>query len=272
MTLSALILKIGSPPVQLNVQCRLGYSFTQPTEVMAIIHAARSPDQAIVFEALDVRPQTALDMIEDTATGARTLRGWLNGDVEIAYRATVDNGVRDLLPATVLEHDWSDLPAAALPYLMPSRYCPVDRFLRFTGREFGHLQGGAKVLGILDWIYRHVDYVSGSSDSSTTAAETFIERAGVCRDFTHLGITLCRAASIPARAVAVYALKLNPADFHAVFEVYLGGRWWMVDATNLAPIAGFVRIAEGRDAADIAFMTTKGACNQTSMMVEVTPA
>lgn len=255
--------------MKLDVHCRLTYDFAAPTEAIAILQAARSPDQTILAETLDAPPGFAES--HDPVTGARLLRGELTGAVVIDYRATVDNGARELLPATALEHRWGELPVEALPYLMSSRYCPVDRFLNFTAREFGHLQGGAKVLGILDWIYRHVDYVSGSSDSSTSAEDTFVARAGVCRDFTHLGITLCRAASIPARAVAVYALKLVPADFHAVFEVYLGGRWWIVDATNLAPIAGFVRIAVGRDAADIAFLTTKGPCNQTGMTVEVRP-
>ena len=258
--------------MKLNVQCRLGYSFAVPTEIMAIVHAAHSPDQTILSESFDIAPHTDLVVNEDSATGARTLRGWLEGDVLFAYQAVVDNGVRELLRPCAVEHNWSDLPADALPYLMPSRYCPADRFLRFADREFGHLSGGAKVLAILDWIYTHVDYVSGSSDSSTTAEQTFTDRAGVCRDFTHLGITLCRAVSIPARACAVYALKLDPADFHAVFEVYLDGRWWFVDATRLAPVEGFVRIAVGRDAADIAFLTTKGACNQTSMTVAVVPA
>ncbi len=256
----------------LNVQCRLGYSFAEPTEIMAIVQAAHALDQTILSESFAIAPQTDLVVYEEPSTGARTLRGWLDGDVLLAYEATVDNGVRELLHPGAVEHNWSDLPPEALPYLMPSRYCPADRFLRFAYREFGHLTGGAKVLAILDWIHNHVDYVSGSSDSGTTAENTFIDRAGVCRDFTHLGIALCRAVSIPARAVAVYALKLNPADFHAVFEVYLDGRWWFVDATRLAPIEGFVRIAVGRDAADIAFLTTKGNCFQTSMTVSVTPA
>ena len=258
--------------MKLNVQCRLGYSFAVPTEIMAIVQAARSPDQTILSETFAIAPQTDLVEFEDAATGARTLRGWLEGDVLFAYQAIVDNGVRELLTPDAVEHDWSDLPPDALPYLMPSRYCPADRFLRFAGREFGHLTGGTKVLAILDWIHAHVDYVSGSSDAQSTAENTFTDRAGVCRDFTHLGITLCRAVSIPARACAVYAVKLDSADFHAVFEVYLGGRWWFVDATRLAPIEGFVRIAVGRDAADIAFLTTKGNCNQTSMTVSVTPA
>ena len=139
-------------------------------------------------------------------------------------------------------------------------------------RTFGDTSGGARVLAILDWIHENIDYEPGSSDSETTAARTFIDRAGVCRDFTHLGVTLCRASGIPARAVSAYAHELSPPDFHAVFEVWLDGGWWMVDPTRLAPIEGLVRIASGRDAADIAFLTTQGDCRMVRQSVTVQPA
>jgi len=126
------------------------------------------------------------------------------------------------------------------------------------------------VLAILDWLHANVDYAPGVSTSATGAAATFIDRAGVCRDFTHLGLTLCRAAGVPARAVAVYAWALDPPDFHAVFEVYLGGSWWLVDPARLAPVAGMVRIAHGRDAADIAFLTSSGDARQIELGVSVT--
>ena len=113
------------------------------------------------------------------------------------------------------------------------------------------------MLRILDWIRAEIDYEPGASDSETTAARTFIDRAGVCRDFTHMGITLCRASGIPARAVSAYAHQLSPPDFHAIFEVWLSNGWWLVDPTGLAPVEGLVRIACGRDAADIACLTTQ---------------
>ena len=121
-------------------------------------------------------------------------------------------------------------------------------------------QPGERVLAILDWIKANIDYEPGSSDSETTAARTFIDRAGVCRDFTHMGITLCRASGIPARAVSAYADQLQPPDFHAIFEVWLSDGWWLVDPTGLAPVEGLVRIACGRDAGDIAFLTTQAGC------------
>ncbi|MDO8323921.1 MAG: transglutaminase family protein, partial [Phenylobacterium sp.] len=99
--------------------------------------------------------------------------------------------------------------------------------------------------------------------------DTFVDRAGVCRDFAHLAISLCRAADIPARAVSAYAWKLEPPDLHAVAEVYLGGRWRLIDATGLAPIDGLVRVATGLDAADIAFMTIFGRANLISQSFTV---
>jgi transglutaminase-like putative cysteine protease len=203
-------------------------------------------------------------------SGARLLRGSLQGRLHLDYRAIVKLAPRLELPANVQVAPWSELPVEVLTYLLPSRFCPVDQFLRFAQREFGNIApGGARALAILDWIHSNVDYVHGVSTASTGAAGTFIDRAGVCRDFTHLGMTLCRAAGIPARAVAAYALALDPPDFHAVFEVFLDGGWWLVDPTRLAPIAGMVRIAHGRDAADIAFLTTAGPVEACSLAISV---
>lgn len=256
--------------MRLEVCSRLAFHYPEPTETIAVIQAAHATGQFIERESLSLPDSFRLAESHDPVSGARLLRGSLYGFVTIEYRATVRVAPRLSLPANLTVAPWSQLPVAVLPYLLPSRYCPVDQFLRFAVREFGHVSpGGARVLAILDWLEVNVDYVHGVSTGTTSAARTFIDRAGVCRDFTHLGMTLCRAAGIPARAVAVYALALNPPDFHAVFEVFLDGGWWMVDPTRLAPIAGMVRIAHGRDAADIAFLTTSGAVIQTGMLVSV---
>jgi Transglutaminase-like superfamily len=124
-------------------------------------------------------------------------------------------------------------------------------------------------MAILEWVHRNVDYVPGVSNAETTAERTFVDRAGVCRDFTHLGITLARALGTPARAVSAYALQLNPPDFHAIFEVYLENGWWLIDPTRLAPIEGIVRIGSGRDASDIAFKTSDKQCRVISQTIQV---
>lgn len=257
--------------MRLEVFSRLAFEFPEPTDTIAAIQVAHAAGQFIERENLTLPDGVRLAESVDPVSGARLLRGSLSGLVTIDYRAVVRVAPRVILPANLTVAPWSQLPVAVLPYLLPSRYCPVDQFLRFAAREFGHVSpGGARVLAILDWLNANVDYVRGVSTGTTNAASTFIDRAGVCRDFTHLGMTLCRAAGIPARAVAVYALALDPPDFHAVFEVFLGGGWWMVDPTRLAPIAGMVRIAHGRDAADIAFLTTAGCVMQNGLWVGVT--
>ncbi len=259
--------------MRLEVHSRLVFEFPQPTETIAAIQVAHAAGQIIESEGLWLPVGMRLGESLDPVSGARLLRGCLSGTVTIEYRATVRVSPRRVLPPNLTVAPWSQLPVAVLPYLLPSRYCPVDQFLRFSAREFGHVSpGGARVLAILDWIHTNVDYLHGVSTVSTGAAGTFIDRAGVCRDFTHLGMTLCRAAGVPARAVSAYALALDPPDFHAVFEVFLDGGWWLVDPTRLAPIEGLVRIAHGRDAADIAFLTTAGSVTQTGMEVSVRDA
>lgn len=259
--------------MKLNVSATLTYGFDSDTQVIAAIEAARSPDQTIISESLVISPDCFLVRDEDPVSGERRFRTALSGQVEIRYQALVDNGERIPLRPDARQHDWSQLPQDVLPYLLPSRFSPSDEFMRFAQREFCAIQGGgARILAVLDWLHEHLDYVHGVSHAQTTAEQTFIDRAGVCRDFSHLGIALTRALNIPARAVSAYALDLDPPDFHAVFEVYLNGGWWLVDPTRLAPVEGMVRIASGRDAADIAFLTSQFNCQCLAQTITVTRA
>jgi transglutaminase-like putative cysteine protease len=119
------------------------------------------------------------------------------------------------------------------------------------------------VVAINDWIFYNVEYIVGSTNSGTSALDTLTERAGVCRDFAHLGIALCRALSIPARYFTCYSYKLYPQNFHACFEAYIGGEWLLFDPTMLAPLNGMIKIANGRDAADasVASIFGNAYCN-----------
>ncbi len=244
--------------MRLNVDARLTYHFAQSCEVLLLLEAARGPDQAVHAEHLTISPSVEIARLDDSVTGERRIVFQAQGEVAIAYAAAVEvlSRERDLSGAAASAI--RDLPAEALRYLRGSRYCPSDRFEAFVEREFARHSGGDKVIAILDWIASHLDYKSGVSDAATTALDTFVDRAGVCRDFAHLAISLFRAADLPARAVSAYAWKLKPADLHAVAEVYVGGRWRLVEPTGKAPVDGLVRIATGLDAADIAFMTIFG--------------
>jgi len=241
-----------------QIRARLAYAFAERCETLLLLEAARSPDQAVHSDRLTISPEVEMSHLDDSVSGERRIVFSAHGRVDITYDAQVEVMPRDAGLKGVATAPIPDLPADALRFLRASRYCPSDRFERFVHREFGSLEGGDKVAAILDWIASHMDYTPGVSDAATTALDTFVDRAGVCRDFTHLLITLCRAADIPARAVSAYAWKLKPPDLHAVAEVYLGGRWRLVDPTGLAPIDGLIRVATGLDAADIAFMTIFG--------------
>lgn len=255
-----------------RIQADLTYHFPGQAEVLLLIEAARSPDQAIQSESLTVSPAADIARLDDSVSGERRAVFMADGEVAISYRADVEVLLRDADLADAQQSAVRDLPGEALRYLRASRYCPSDRFASFCGRQFQGLTGGARVLAILDWIHGEIAYQSGVSDHMTTALDTFVDRAGVCRDFAHLAITLCRASNIPARAVSAYAWKLDPPDMHAVAEVYLGGRWRLIDATRLCPMDGLVRVATGRDAADIAFMTTFGQAHLISQSFSVVQA
>lgn len=250
--------------MRFQIQAELTYDFAEPSEVLLLLEAARAPDQGVHRERLRVAPAADISRLDDSLTGERRCVFTAQGRVQINYQAEVDvlarNAELEGVPAMAIR----DLPGDALQYLRASRYCPSDRFEGFVKREFEHLDGGDKVAGILAWIGENLDYCPGVSDSASTALDTFVDRAGVCRDFAHLAISLCRAADIPARAVSAYAWKLEPPDLHAVAEVYLGGRWRLIDPTGLAPIEGLVRVATGLDAADIAFMTIFGRAELVS--------
>lgn len=255
--------------MKLKVRSEITFDFRPGTDVIVSIQAAASKDQAVVSETLTITPQAEIVQDSPDERGERRFRASFSGETSIIYEAVVLNGMRIPLQPNIRQHAWRELPRDALQYLTASRYCPSDKFIPFANREFGHLQGGGRVLAVLDWIHTHVDYIPGVSNAETTAERTFVDRAGVCRDFSHLGITFCRALNIPARAVSAYAWKLDPPDFHALFEVFLDGGWWLVDPTRLAPIEGLVRIGIGRDAADIAFLTTSLPCTSISQSVSV---
>ena len=180
----------------------------------------------------------------------------------------IEAGIEVDFGTTLVEHSYSELPPEVLPYVNPSRYCESDLLGNFSMREFGSSpQGFFRVKSICDWTYSNLDYVSGSTNSQTTARDVFVQRQGVCRDYAHLSIALCRGLGIPARYVCGYAAELQPSDFHGFFEAYLGDRWYLFDPTRLAPVSGFVRIATGQDAADVPFATFNGAAQLKSKRV-----
>jgi transglutaminase-like putative cysteine protease len=180
------------------------------------------------------------------------------------YEADVETLISRDRPETVVEVPLGELPMEFFPYLAPSRYCQSDKLLRFASATFCQWPPGyQRVAGICNWIRDYVSYEPGSTNPMTSAFDTVTERVGVCRDFAHLAIALCRALAVPARYVTAYAHGLVPPDFHATFEAYLrgpeGDGWYLFDPTRMVSADQVVRIGVGRDAADIAFCSAFGA-------------
>jgi transglutaminase-like putative cysteine protease len=182
------------------------------------------------------------------------------GPLHIRYEATAGGGVTALPPhedGGGADGGLEPIDDEAVVALRQSRYCPSDALLGFAAAELGRLPAGPGLASaIASWVFERLVYELESSGPLDTAVDTLVANVGVCRDFAHLTIALCRARGIPARLAAVYAPGLDPMDFHAVVEVRVGGTWEVLDATRLAPRSSLVRIATGRDAADTAFATT----------------
>jgi transglutaminase-like putative cysteine protease len=251
---------------RIELQVDLNYEVAAPgADFVFNVHAARTPRQSLSAERLVLNPAVAAQAHTDTATGNRYLRVHAtNGTLALSYAVTVDLMHRRTDPAQLEEVPVGRLPPEVLGYLYPSRYCQSDRLLTLASNTFGTLKPGyARVQTIRDWVQNHVKFASHSSNSNTSALDTLIDRVGVCRDFAHLMIALCRAMNIPAR----YAtgtdygadLALGPPDFQAYVEVYLGDCWYIFDPSGTAIPMGFVRFGTGRDAADVAFATIFGS-------------
>jgi transglutaminase-like putative cysteine protease len=257
-----------------SLGCRLGYRVTEPTSFVFNVEVARIPQQRVLHERLVVTPEVPLETYVMPESGNRYVRLLAQpGPILLSYEAEVDLLVHRADPATVGETPLPELAFEVLPHLYPSRYCQSDRLERAAQSDFGQTERGhARVTALCNWIYEWIDYSRGTSDAHTSACDTLIDRAGVCRDFAHLGIALCRAMGIPARFVSAYAYQLQPPDFHAVFEAWIGDRWYLFDPTRQAALDGIVRIGVGRDASEVSFASIHGGAEPTEMEVRIEAA
>jgi transglutaminase-like putative cysteine protease len=255
--------------MKLKLGCELSYDVIE--ETMFIFNLEAAPLGA--HTGLAGRIQCTPDLERRSYTVPGLLTRYIGvlappGAFSIRYDAELELAVLRADPTTINETPVRDVPLEILPYLLPSRFVPSDRLAAFARREFGEIpKGHARITQVCNWIHDNIEYQRGSSDAETIATEILIQRAGVCRDFAHLGIAFCRALDVPARYVTCYAYGLEPADFHAVFEAYLDGRWWLFDPTRQAALDGLVRIGVGRDAAEVAFSTQFGKMEPGPMRV-----
>jgi transglutaminase-like putative cysteine protease len=245
---------------KIDVRADLKYDVRFTTVFLFQIAAGRTEHQSVIWEQLEIDPPLFAESYSVGLEGNQLHRIVVQpGVLRISYQGNVQLAPEINRPISVGESNTSAIPPEVLTYLNPSRYCQSDLLARFAFEEFGQLpRGFSRVQAICDWVFEHLDYTPGSTNSSTTAADVLLQRTGVCRDYAHLAITLCRGVGIPARYVAGYAVGLQPPDFHGFMEAFLDGQWYLFDPTRLVPVSGLVRIGVGRDAADVSFATLTG--------------
>ncbi len=254
-----------------TVETVLEYEVLAPTHFCFNIEAAHWPTQKILSERLALSSGVARHCFTDHGSGNRFFRFDASpGPLLVNYKAEVEvysEHVDEHLPETPV----SDVPDEIFHYLMPTRYCESDVLGAVAQQMFGNEPPGiGRVRKIVKWVHDSIVYRPGSTTSTTTAQEVFVQRAGVCRDFAHLGITLCRALNIPARIVVGYVwFDEPPQDFHATFEAWIDGRWVLFDPSGMAPVDRLVRIGTGRDAKDVAFSTFFGNVQMTRKEIMV---
>lgn len=262
--------------IRLQFSLELAYTVLTPSaDFFFNFHPAFTAHQTVAHERLTVNQSGATWALQQDAAGQRSMRLQAQtGPLQVNYEATVEMRHYSDDPAQIAEVPVYQLPLEVLHYIYPSRYCQSDRLAGFAYDLFGNLAPGyARAQAVCDWVQRHVKFRSNSSCGTTSAMDTLVDCVGVCRDFAHLMIALCRAINLPARFVTGtdYGAdpKLGPPDFHAYVEVYLGGRWYLFDPSGTAIPMGMMRLATGRDAADAAFATIFGGVTSEPPRIEV---
>jgi transglutaminase-like putative cysteine protease len=256
--------------MQLNAGCELLFEAQGPTPLVLMLRPRSGAGQWIMREEYQIRPAVYVTEFSDMYGNLCQRVVAPQGPFSIHFSATVQTtdaiDVAPGAPYTPVEN----LPDDVLHYTLPSRYCQSDQLGNLASQITENAEPGYdQAEAIRSWIFENVRYEYGTSDASTSAVDTAKTRVGVCRDFTHLGISLCRALNIPARMVVGYLYQLDPMDLHAWFEAYVDGRWYTFDATQQQPRGNRITVAYGRDAADVAFTTQFGPMTLNEMKVWV---
>lgn len=260
--------------MRVRIGCELSWNSPAPTPMLVLVRPRERDAHWLLDETRSASPAVPIRAYLDTCGNHVWRLTAPAGPFQLRYDALVEvpplpDPVVSDLPGTPVE----DLPEDVLVYTMPSRHCPSDLLSNEVWERFGATpDGGARVQAVCDWIHANVAYEKGST-ATTSGLEAYRQRRGVCRDFAHIGVMLCRALNIPARYVCGYLPDIGvpydptPMDFHAWFEAYLDGAWRTCDARHNRPRVGRVLIARGRDAVDVAFTTTYGASRLDTLQV-----
>lgn len=256
--------------MRLNAGCYLVFEAIAPSPLILMLRPRSGLGQWVVREEYWFEPTVSVLEYVDSYGNLCQRLITPQGRFQVETTATVETSdVIDVQPDAAFV-PVQELPDYTLQFLLPSRYCQSD-LLGDLANEIiaGITSAYAQVEAIRNWIHSHIKYSYETSTASTSALETVKTRMGVCRDFVHLGIALCRSLTIPARMVVGYLYQLEPMDLHAWFEAFVGGRWYIFDATQPSPRGNRIAIAYGRDAVDVALATQFGLLTLTEMNVWV---
>jgi transglutaminase-like putative cysteine protease len=256
--------------MRLKAGCDLKLETDGATPMMAMLRPRSGEGQWIASETYKLEPFTPVT--EYTDGFGNLCQRLVAPKGKFQLRVEVEAVTADTIatapgaPLTLIQ----ELPVDTLQFLLQSRYCQSDELEDRAKEVAGKARPGYdQAEAIRSWIHENFEYKYGVSTGSTTAQDTLRDRAGVCRDFSHVGIALCRSLKIPARMVVGWLYKLDPMDLHAWYEAFVGGRWYTFDATQHEPRGGRIAVAYGRDAADVALTTEYGPIKIADMKVWV---
>ena len=261
--------------MEIAIGCHFTFDVPRPTHAVVLVEPHIDEESRVVAPRFSVEPDIATSSYSDRFANRCRRMTFPAGEVHLRYDAVVkDDGRVDTIDEDAPELQPADLPDEALQYLLPSRYCQSDEVAAFAMEQFGTMQPGwTRVQAISNWVHDRIGFDYGAASPTATAVDVLRDGHGVCRDFTHLAIALCRALNVPSRYVFGYLPDIDvpdpgtPMDFCAWMEVWLGERWYTFDPRNDQHRIGRTVIGRGRDAADVAMVTTFGAVPLSSMTV-----
>jgi transglutaminase-like putative cysteine protease len=264
-----------APLLRVRVGCEFAFEASFRTPLVVQVLPRLNDGHTVIRESRRLEPLTeSRDYVDQF--GNRCWRLTVpEGGLTMNYDAIVEvSAAPDPIELGAEQVPIDQLPDSAMVYLLPSRYVQSDALMNAAWELFaGTPTGWPRVQAIVDWIHQRIQYRSASTTASTSALDVFLQRYGVCRDFAHMGVAMCRAMSIPARYVFGYLPDIGnvptpgPMDFHSWFEAYLGGRWHTFDARHNEPRIARIPIGRGRDAVDVALVTQFGAAQLVRMHV-----
>ena len=263
--------------VRINVDIALQYDVgPSGADFIFNIQPSNFGHQTVISDELSVNQPVPIIKHTDSLTGNRTLRLHAEpGRLQIQTTSLVEINHLMVEGNTVGEMPVMNLPHSVLKYLLPSRYCQSDQFFEIARSEFQNMPPGyLRVQAICEWTKNYLTFTSGATNTTSTAVDVLLSKKGVCRDFAHLMIAVCRALNIPARfsTGTDYGAdpSLGPPDFHAYVEAFVGNRWYLFDPSDTAIPMGVIRLGTGRDAADVPFATIFGSVLTATPLVSAT--